>query len=110
MDFIKAHYKKVLIILFCLLFFNFCTKSCSRGNEINSLRIELDSCKNENIKCHDSIVQLNVLLNNKEIELNSKNEQIKQLNKTITTVVNKNAVNHIRVIVPEKENNTKSNE
>ena len=110
MEFLKKHYKKVLIVLFCLLFFNCCTKSCSKSNELNMIKIELDSCKHDNIKYHDSIVYLNSIINHKDIELNSKNEQINQLNKTISTVINKNAVNHIKVIVPEQEKNNKANE
>lgn len=110
MDFIKKYYKKILIVLFCLLFFNCCTKSCTKSNEIRTLQIQLDSMKCSNIEYFDSIIYLNSIIKHKDVELNSKDEQINQLNKTINTVINKNAINHIRVIVPESEKNNKTNE
>lgn len=110
MEFIKKHYKKLLIVLFCLLFFNCCTKSCTKSNKIRTLEIQLDSIKCSNIEYFDSIVYLNNIIKHKDVELNSKDEQINQLNKTINTVINKNAINHIRVIVPESEKNNKTNE
>lgn len=107
MEFVKKYYKKFLLFLFVILFFNMCTKNCSKSNDIRIIEYQLDSCKKSNIILNDSIIYLNTVIQHKNVELNSKNTQIEQLQKTITTIVNKNAINNIRVIIPEKieENN-----
>lgn len=110
MNFIKMHYKKILIILLCLLFFNCCSRSCSKSNELRNVYNELDSISENNTMLYDSVIILNNTLKNKNIELELKNNQIEQLSKTLNTLINKNSINHIKVIIPEKEKNQKINE
>lgn len=107
MEFLKTHYKKILLVLFVFIFFNTCTKNCSKSNDLRVIEYKLDSCLKNDILLTDSIIYLNTIIKHKNVELNAKNEQIEQLQKTLSTVINKNAVNNIRVIVPEK---TKENE
>ena len=110
MDFLKKHYNKILMVLFCVIFLNCCMKNCTKSNEIRTMQTQLDSCIHNNTKYHDSIIYLNNIINHKNVEIDSKNEQINQLNRTINTVINKNSINHIRVIVPEQEKNVKTDE
>lgn len=106
MNFIKENYKKILIVLFVLIFFSTCSKNCSKSNDIRQYEVELDSCKNLSNTLNDSVLTLNTIIDQKNIEINEKDKQIDQLKSTVSAMINKNSINHIRVVIPDdkKEN------
>lgn len=103
MQFLKDNYKKILIVVFILIFFSMCSKNCSKSNDLRKYDIELDSCIKINKIMNDSILSLNTIIEHKNIEIESKNTQIEQLSTTLSTLINKNQVNHIRVVIPENK-------
>ena len=108
MELIKKYYKRILLILFALLFCNMCVKNCSKSNNIRMIEHELDSITKIEYVLVDSINKLNGIIINKNIELEGKNTQIEQLSKTLSTIVNKNSINNIRVIIPEAKKETET--
>jgi len=107
-EFFKKHYMKILIVLFAILYFNACTKSCSKNIELNIVKIELDSVYTANKTVNDSLLYLNNTIKLKDVEIENKNKQIEQLSTTLNTVLKKNTTNNIRVIVPEQKNEIKN--
>lgn len=52
MNFIKTHWKNILMGLLVIFSLNKCTQSCNRSREINSLKVELEQ-KDSIIKVQD---------------------------------------------------------
>ena len=106
MELIKRHWKKIVIILFALLFLNTCTKSCSKSNEIRKYQYELDSLVNTNKVSLDSIATLQDIIKERdfkinvyELQLNEKNERINDINRMYNSAMQKNTT--IRLSIPE---------
>lgn len=107
-EFIKKHYMKILIVLFAILYFNACTKSCSKNIELNNVKTELDSIYTANKTVNDSLLYLNNIIELKNVEIKNKNSQIEQLSITLNNVLKKNTTNNIRVIIPDQKNELKN--
>ena len=80
MNWIKTHWKEIIIVFLLIFSLNKCTQSCSRGNAINQISIE--KVQIENTK--DSIIGiLNDSISLMNIKLQVYEEKISGLNQAL---------------------------
>lgn len=110
MEFIKNNYRKILTILFVILFLTMCSKNCSKSNEIRTL-------KREKIEITKNIDTITLNIEDKDFIIDSLNNEIKTITKERdiykkTAEDYKNSLNNlsnrnttISVNIPENKNN-----
>ena len=107
MEFIKNNWRKIVTVVFVLLFFTMCSKNCSKSNEIRSLekeKIELtktiDSIKNNGVYDNQVIDSLMNEIKSITIERNIYKKTAEDYKNSLNSLSNRNTT--IRVNIPEK--------
>lgn len=72
MEFIEKYWKKIVTVLFVLLFLTMCTKNCSKSNQIR----EIEQTK---IELQHKIDTITLSMNNKDFLIDSLHNEIKTL-------------------------------
>lgn len=80
MNWIKLHWKEILIFVFLIFAMNKCTQSCSRGTEINTITNEYDNYKayhdSIEVVLNDSIKTLNTIIQVYEEKITGLNQAL----------------------------------
>lgn len=110
MEFIKKNWKKIVTIIFALLFLTMCTKNCSKSNEIRSLekqKIELsktiDSIRINGAYDNEVIDSLMNEIKSISIERDIYKRTADDYKNSLNNLSNRNTT--IRVNIPETKNN-----
>ena len=81
MEWIKKHWKEIVIVLLVIFCLNKCTQSCSRANELESNKIVY----NTEIQQKDSIIKiLNDSISSMNIKLQVYQEKVAGLNQALS--------------------------
>ena len=81
MEWLKKHFKEIIIVLLVLFGLNKCTQSCSRGTELENAKTEIITNKHSS----DSVIQvLNDSINQLNIRIQVYEEKISGLNQAIS--------------------------
>ena len=76
MEWIKLHWKEIVIGILIIFCFNKCTQSCSRQNEINQQAIQMSQLDSINMVMIDSIAKLNTIIKVYEEKLSEAKKNI----------------------------------
>lgn len=76
MEWIKLHWKEIVIGILIIFCFNKCTQSCSRQNEINQQAIQMSQLDSINMVMIDSIAKLNTIIKVYEEKVSGLNQAL----------------------------------
>jgi Zn-dependent metalloprotease len=72
MEFITKYWKKIVVVLFVLLFLTTCTKNCSKSNQIREIELS-------KIELQQELDTITLLIDNKDVLIDSLQNEIKTL-------------------------------
>lgn len=99
MEFIKKHWKKIVLGLFVIIFFGMCSNNCSNKNELRNLKSTYSQADSIMTSMNDSILFLNDSIKylNKDIEsLKRDNFALQNHVSDLNKALNRNVVVNIK--------------
>ena len=96
MEWIKLHWKEIVMVVLAIFCLNKCTQSCSRQNELNTQQIQMSRLDSINTVMIDSIAKLNTIIKVYEEKVSGLNQALNiqdEANKRLSEAKNNINVN-----------------